>query len=97
MLGLRTGYLMLALYLSQSVEGATEQTGPQRMTTPPAKSVALPSSPRLQDFLAAFELKSGTETADRDYFDRMVAADDVFENDQFLNPLELELTEAITV
>jgi len=95
MLGLRTGCLMLALYLIQSVEGATEQTGPLKMTTRPAKLVATPSSPRLQDFLAAFELKSGTETADRDYFDRMVAADDVFENDQFLNPLELELAREV--
>jgi hypothetical protein len=59
MLGLRTGCLMLALCLSQSVEGATEQTGPLKMTTHPAKLVATPSSPRLQDFLAAFELKRG--------------------------------------
>jgi len=95
MLAPSTVCLMLFLYVSQSAEGATEQKGLQRMATSQAKSEDSGSPPRLQDFLAAFELKSGTETADQDYFDRMVAADDVFENDQFLSPVELEMAREV--
>ena len=60
----------------------------QTAALPEAQKKPAPA-PSVEGFLAAFELNAGQGPLDADYFSRMIAADQPYDGDRYLEPSEL--------
>jgi D-alanyl-D-alanine carboxypeptidase len=70
--------------------GATGSLEKDRQTaaSPEVQKKSAPA-PSVEGFLAAFELNAGQGPLDADYFSRMIAADQPYDGDRYLEPSEL--------
>ena len=73
--------------ISAEVTGVLEKDG-QPAASPEAQKKPAPA-PSVEGFLAAFELNAGQGPLDADYFSRMIAADQPYDGDRYLEPSEL--------
>ena len=62
--------------------------------SPEAKKESAPA-PSVEGFLAAFELSAGQGPLDADYFSRMIAADQPYDGDRYLEPSELAIAREV--
>ena len=79
--------LVTVTEISAEATGMLEKDG-QTAASPEAQKKSAPA-PSVEGFLAAFELNAGQGPLDADYFSRMIAADQPYDGDRYLEPSEL--------
>ena len=79
--------LVTVTEISAQATGSLEKDR-QTAASPEAQKKSAPA-PSVEGFLAAFELNAGQGPLDADYFSRMIAADQAYDDDRYLEPSEL--------